>query len=143
METPKYGTFGPVLRGWRRARGLTQEVLAERAQLSREAISALERGQRRTPHGSTVGLLVEALGLTGAERVAFEAAAARAVSVPWPPALGSGRPRPNLPVPATPRHRQVCVSPATRRHNDTRFCDMPFCMLTCSMVAVRPVLEAT
>jgi transcriptional regulator with XRE-family HTH domain len=43
-------TFGAVLRQYRRAAGLTQEVLAERAGVTAQAISALERGVRRRPH---------------------------------------------------------------------------------------------
>ncbi|WP_210756586.1 helix-turn-helix domain-containing protein [Gordonia paraffinivorans] len=41
--------FGAVLRRLRRSRNLTQEELAERAQISAKAVSALERGERRRP----------------------------------------------------------------------------------------------
>src|SRR5687768_17010398 len=76
--------FGERLRRLREAAGLTQEELAERAGLSRDAVSALERGHRRHPHPETVRALSFGLGL--AER---EAAALRA-SVPkraGPPAV--------------------------------------------------------
>jgi transcriptional regulator with XRE-family HTH domain len=43
------GAFGPVLRRLRREAGMLQEELAERAHLSAESISALERGRRRAP----------------------------------------------------------------------------------------------
>jgi predicted ATPase/transcriptional regulator with XRE-family HTH domain len=46
---------------------LTQESLAERAGLSREAVSALERGERQYPRADTLDLLVRALGLTDVE----------------------------------------------------------------------------
>jgi len=48
--------------------------LAERARLSRKAVSALECGERLTPRRDTVRLLTNALGLADAERAAFEAA---------------------------------------------------------------------
>src|SRR5207244_1251263 len=67
--------FGDVLRAYREAAGLTQEDLAERTGLSREAISALERGARRRPHPYTVRRLAETLRLAEAERALFEAAA--------------------------------------------------------------------
>ena len=43
--------------------GLTQEELADRAGLSPNAVSALERGQRRRPYPHTVRSLADALGL--------------------------------------------------------------------------------
>ena len=67
--------FGAVLRRHRRARGLTQEALAERARLSRDAISALERSRRRTPRPDTLALLADALELADPERASFAAAA--------------------------------------------------------------------
>jgi transcriptional regulator with XRE-family HTH domain len=54
------------------ARRLTQEKLAEQAGLSPSGVSLLERG-RQLPRFETVGRLADALGLTLAERVIFEA----------------------------------------------------------------------
>src|ERR671936_788471 len=68
-------TFGALLRQHRRAAGLTQEALAERAGVTAQAISALERGFRRRPHPSTVRLLAAALRLHAQDRAAFEDAA--------------------------------------------------------------------
>jgi tetratricopeptide (TPR) repeat protein len=68
-------TFGALLRQHRRVAGLTQEALAERAGLTAQAISALERGVRRRPHPSTVRLLAAALRLHAQDRAVFEAAA--------------------------------------------------------------------
>jgi tetratricopeptide (TPR) repeat protein/transcriptional regulator with XRE-family HTH domain len=65
----------PVLRRYRRAAGLTQEVLAEQAHLSVYTVSALERGANPTPRKDTVALLAEALELSDRERAALEAAA--------------------------------------------------------------------
>jgi predicted ATPase/transcriptional regulator with XRE-family HTH domain len=70
--------FGSLLRRFRIEARLGQEALAERARLSVNAISALERGVRRAPHRDTVNLLVRGLGLEGAERRALESAAAAA-----------------------------------------------------------------
>jgi predicted ATPase/transcriptional regulator with XRE-family HTH domain len=101
-------TFGELLKRHRLAAGLTQEGLAEAAALSREAVSALERGGRQFPRTDTVELLANALSLVGEERTALRAVAARpsvprhparaAVLAPQVPASG-GRPR--LPVALT------------------------------------------
>ncbi|WP_372664906.1 helix-turn-helix domain-containing protein [Amycolatopsis kentuckyensis] len=69
--------FGTRLRRLRRAAGLTQEALAEKSGLSGQAVGALERGDRRFPHRDTLDRLADALGLTGADRDDFAAAAAR------------------------------------------------------------------
>jgi tetratricopeptide (TPR) repeat protein/transcriptional regulator with XRE-family HTH domain len=68
-------SFGTLLRRLRIDAGLTQEALAEAARLSYRSISDLERGVNQSPRKETARLLAEALGLTGAERIAFEAAA--------------------------------------------------------------------
>ncbi|MGA9943549.1 MAG: helix-turn-helix transcriptional regulator [Candidatus Cybelea sp.] len=73
--TPRSSEFGALLRRHRLASGLSQEALAERAQMSSNGIGALERGYRRTPQRQTLSLLVGALGLKGAERAQFESAA--------------------------------------------------------------------
>ena len=49
--------FGTLLRRFRITAGLSQEALAERARMSREGVSALERGFRRTPQRETLALL--------------------------------------------------------------------------------------
>ncbi len=74
-------TFGVVLRRYRLEAGLTQEELAERAGLSVNGLSALERGTRQRPHRATVDVLAEALSLVPADRQAL-AAAARGVGRP-------------------------------------------------------------
>jgi predicted ATPase/DNA-binding XRE family transcriptional regulator len=55
--------FGTHLRRLRVERGLSQLELAERANMSVEAISALERGVRKRPQAGTVDLLGAALAL--------------------------------------------------------------------------------
>ena len=107
MQRPG-ATFAELLKRHRLAAGLTQEGLAEAAALSREAVSALERGGRQFPRADTVELLANALSLVGEERTALRAVAARP-SVPRNAArevvlarrgpASSGRPR--LPVALT------------------------------------------
>src|SRR3712207_2274217 len=70
-------SLADLLRRFRRAAGLTQEELAERAGLSPEAVGALERGTRRAPYRDTVGRLADARGLDQAERAALQSAAKR------------------------------------------------------------------
>jgi len=94
------------LRGLRQAVGITQEELANRAGLSPNAVSALERGQRKRPYPHTVRALADALGLDEGERAALLAAvpkrdrdkaaplAAEVATLPTP--------SPVLPRPATP-----------------------------------------
>src|SRR3974377_2041227 len=81
-------SFGTLLRRYRKAAGLTQEALAERALLSAFTISALERGTNQSPRKDTLALVADALGLDGAERAALEAAARGAAPTPatLPPA---------------------------------------------------------
>jgi len=71
------------LRQYRVAAGLTQQALAERAQMSIAAIGKLERGARLKPYRATIALLADALSLTKDDRGQLERAAtpgARAVS---------------------------------------------------------------
>jgi predicted ATPase len=69
--------FGALLRRHRLAAGLSQEALAERARMSVNGISALERGERRSPYRDTVALLTKALNLAPAAAAELEAAAER------------------------------------------------------------------
>src|SRR5436309_14209943 len=70
--------FADLLIELRTARGMSQEILAERAAVSVRAISDLERGITRRPHRETVKALADGLGITGGERASFEEAAGRA-----------------------------------------------------------------
>src|SRR5215207_8183681 len=63
--------FGQQLRRLREAVGITQEELAERAGLSRDAVGALESGRRRHPHPRTVRALSVGLGLSDREAAAL------------------------------------------------------------------------
>src|SRR6476469_4124915 len=79
LQSPEPGPvqFGEVLRNHRRAAGLTQEELAERAGVSPRSISGLERGEGATPRRDTVAQLVQALGLDGPQRAEFQSMVAR------------------------------------------------------------------
>ncbi len=68
MDPTSSPRFGDLLRRYRLAAGLTQEELAERAQVSPRAISDLERGARNRPWRETTQLLATALKLDAAER---------------------------------------------------------------------------
>jgi predicted ATPase/DNA-binding XRE family transcriptional regulator len=82
--------FAAALRRLRTRSGLTQEQLAERAGLSTNAISALERGERRHPYPHTVRALASALGVDPEAHQALEAAAkprerqVELPATPWP-----------------------------------------------------------
>ena len=69
------GGFAGLLRRLRIRAKLTQNELAVAARISARAVSDLERGINRTARRDTAELLAEALGLTGAERAGFLAAA--------------------------------------------------------------------
>ena len=68
-------SFGGLLRQLRAEANLTQEELAEAAQLSPRSVSDLERGISRTARKDTALLLAGALGLAGPARELFLAAA--------------------------------------------------------------------
>jgi LuxR family maltose regulon positive regulatory protein len=68
-------TLGDLLRRYRRAAGLTQGALAERAGVSWRTISDLERGVHRAPYRETVAQLARALELDAEETVGLQAAA--------------------------------------------------------------------
>jgi predicted ATPase/transcriptional regulator with XRE-family HTH domain len=75
-------TFGALVRQYRQAAVLSQAALAERAGLSTDAISVIERGKRGVPRPDTVARLAQALDLGPEERSALIAAVAPAVGPP-------------------------------------------------------------
>jgi transcriptional regulator with XRE-family HTH domain len=68
MPVAEEESFGQLLRRLRRAAGLSQEALADRAGLSSDAVAALERGRRNVPRADTLGRLVAALELSANQR---------------------------------------------------------------------------
>src|SRR5262245_16229684 len=73
--------LGALLRGYRRAAGLTQEALAERAGLSRRGLQHLEAGDAR-PYRATLAALAAALELAPEDRARLRAAARPAAAAP-------------------------------------------------------------
>jgi transcriptional regulator with XRE-family HTH domain/tetratricopeptide (TPR) repeat protein len=63
--------FGSLLRQLRLAAGLTQEALAERAGVSREAIGSLEAGRRTRPRPETVALIAKGIAATPSQHTAL------------------------------------------------------------------------
>ncbi len=89
-------TFAAMVRGWRHVANLTQEELAERSGLSPRSIQNLERGRVSRPRRDSVRLLADALGLTGADRAAFEHAARLGTPTPITPLRGRATVADNL-----------------------------------------------
>jgi predicted ATPase len=97
VKPSRRSRFGELLREHRLAAGLSQEMLAERALISVEAVSALERGIHQAPHRDTLELLIGALGLSPEQRRAIEASAKRGSRMPTSSPIRS-----NLPLTLTP-----------------------------------------
>jgi predicted ATPase/transcriptional regulator with XRE-family HTH domain len=70
-------SFGALLRRYRERASLSQEELSERAGVTSQAISNLERGERRHPYPATIRSLADALELAEEEREALQAAVPR------------------------------------------------------------------
>ncbi|HZS93154.1 MAG TPA: AAA family ATPase, partial [Chloroflexota bacterium] len=74
MERTGAERVGALLKSYRRAAGLTQQALAERAGYSVVYVSMLERGERRA-QAATIDALSAALGLTAFDRSTLAGAA--------------------------------------------------------------------
>src|SRR5262249_47024208 len=75
MSTAEPSAFGALLRRYRADAKLTQQQLASRAGVSRNAIAALERSARRSLPSATVAQLADALELSDTQRADLHAAA--------------------------------------------------------------------
>jgi predicted ATPase/transcriptional regulator with XRE-family HTH domain len=117
MPDTSDATFGARLRDHRKAAGLSQEELAQRAGLSANAVGQLERGVRKHPYPHTVRSLADGLGLSEQERLALLALI---------PGRGSPAPTPvatAVPVPLTPlvgRERELSAVGASLEGDDAR-----------------------
>ena len=93
--------------GRRRAVGLTQAELAERARISLHAVSNMERGAARLPHRTTIDLIARALELAPGEHDALhallrDARSSRGADVALPHARTAPVRFTALPTPLTP-----------------------------------------
>jgi predicted ATPase/DNA-binding CsgD family transcriptional regulator/transcriptional regulator with XRE-family HTH domain len=91
MSTGEPTAFGALLRRYRAAAHLTQKQLAERVGLSPNILSAVERDARRPPPAPKVELLADALNLSSAERMNFQATADSSSAVPATAATAGGQ----------------------------------------------------
>lgn len=98
MDATPYEPLGDLLRRHRRAAGFTQEELAERAGVSDDTVSNIERGQRHVPRKDTLRLLAEALGLAREDTATLLARAGHARR----PSTASAPPQVNPPVSRLP-----------------------------------------
>jgi DNA-binding SARP family transcriptional activator/tetratricopeptide (TPR) repeat protein/DNA-binding XRE family transcriptional regulator len=90
--TAKHTGFGELLRAGRRAAGMNQQQLADRAGVSVSAIRDLEQGRTRRPRAQVLDALVAALDLTGDTAAAFRAAAERSGQTRLTRAVDSDQP---------------------------------------------------
>jgi predicted ATPase/DNA-binding XRE family transcriptional regulator len=96
-------TFGSLLRAYRLERKLSQQQLADRAGVSVEAVSALERGTRLAPQRGTIARLSAALALEPSAEADLCASAERRMPLPpQAPAPAGGVRSMRLPTWATP-----------------------------------------
>ncbi len=123
MAVARQGSFGAQLRRLREAAGLTQEELALRAGLSSDAVSRLERGQRKRPYPHTVRALAGALELSEDERDALIASAPKRAGTIFTPPAGRGDWIPALPMLPTPligRERDTAAVRSLLQRGDAR-----------------------
>ncbi len=117
MAVGERATFGALLRRYRIAAALSQEALGERAGLTAQAISALERGLRRAPYRETVAMLAAALGLDTGEAAVLEATVTRRRG----PATGQSLPMlPVAPTPLLGREADIAAVTALLHRDDVR-----------------------
>jgi predicted ATPase/DNA-binding XRE family transcriptional regulator len=118
MNTRDESAFGARLRRYRHRVGLTQEELAERAEVSVRELAYLERG-KHTPRPGTIRRLAEALGLSEEDHASLLASVQEEV----PDRTVAVRARGSLPVPPTPfigREREVAAVADLLRHENVR-----------------------
>ena len=109
-------SLGALLKRHRAAAGLTQEELAEKAEVSARTVSDVERGVRTRIYRDTSGRLAETLGLDGAARTEFENAARG--RTPEPAGPGAALPAP--PTRLIGRERELEVVLAALKRPDVR-----------------------
>ncbi len=106
--------LGDLLRGYRLARGLSQEELGELSGLSARAIANMERGRTARPYRSSVRALADALGLPPAQRAQLDQAA-RTVPAAVAQLAGAQHAGADQADPDTPRQLPAAVPQFTGR----------------------------
>ncbi|HEX8918880.1 MAG TPA: helix-turn-helix domain-containing protein, partial [Chloroflexota bacterium] len=116
----EHASFGDLLKRYRTAAGLTQEELAERAELSVRGLRYLEQGLRR-PYRDTLERLVQALALPPPDlRTLTAAARPRSIAPSSDSRHGT---RSNIPMPPSPligRKRDVRTAVELLYRDDVR-----------------------
>lgn len=116
--------FGAALKRLRESRGLTQEQLAERARLTRNAIAALERGRRQRPYPHTLRALTEALDLSNTERDTLLALVNGPETPPAAQRTAFTHTLPSAPTPLLGRERDAVIVQSFFESNETRLITM-------------------
>ncbi|MBO0884246.1 MAG: helix-turn-helix domain-containing protein, partial [Mycobacterium sp.] len=109
-----------LLRTWRKRALLTQEGLATRAGVSVGTVRGVEAGRIRRPHGATLLLLADGLGLTADERVALTTTAWGERPSQDPSDSAVGNPQPRQPS------SQILLEPRTARTTGHTTTQAPF-----------------
>lgn len=78
MDAATGAELAALLKRFRMQAGLSQQMLADRALISAQAVSALERGSRKVPYRYTLDRIAEALALSDEDRAELEHSARRA-----------------------------------------------------------------
>jgi predicted ATPase/transcriptional regulator with XRE-family HTH domain len=78
VSAPAGADLSSLLKRFRTQAGLSQQMLADRALISVQAVSALERGSRKVPYQHTLERIADALSLTAEGRAELELSAKRA-----------------------------------------------------------------
>ena len=111
-------TLGPTLKRLRRAAGMTQEELAERAGISARTVSDVERGLRTLVHQDTARRLASALGLSEEQRRRFVVLARGDARAQAPPAATAGLP--TVLTPLLGRSKELAAIQAALLGGDVR-----------------------
>lgn len=78
MDAATGAELARLLKRFRMQAGLSQQMLADRALISAQAVSALERGSRKVPYRYTLDRIAEALALSEEDRAELERSVRRA-----------------------------------------------------------------
>jgi transcriptional regulator with XRE-family HTH domain len=124
--------LGELVRGYRRRLGMTQEELAESAEVSVRSIRKIEAGVVRRPRPSTLRALADAFDLSGPARAGLYAAR----SGPQPRAEQGGEPFVVVAIDTTARRPDVLYFEVRVRSEDGEYGLGPFPVQTADRVGL-------